>query len=40
MKLKSLTLNYEKQDRQYEYNVTLRSVRVTIVAVEKEQLLH
>ena len=25
-----------KQDRQYTYNVTLRRVRVTVVAVEKQ----
>jgi len=28
--------NYIKQDRQYTYNVKLRRVRVTIVAVEKQ----
>jgi hypothetical protein len=28
--------NIFKQDRQYTYNVTLRRVRATIVAVEKQ----
>jgi len=28
------------QDRQCTYNVTLRRVRVTTVAVEKQQVLH
>ena len=30
---------YATQDRQYTYNVTLRCVRVTIVAVEKESYI-
>ena len=29
-----------KQDRQRKYNVALRHVRVTIVAVEKQDVLH
>jgi hypothetical protein len=29
-----------KHDRQCTYNVTLRSVREAIVAVEKKELLH
>jgi hypothetical protein len=31
---------YSKQDRQSAYNVTLRRVRVTIVAVEKQYVTH
>ena len=35
------TLRIFKQDRlQWTYNVTMRHVRVTIVAVEKQELLH
>jgi hypothetical protein len=29
-----------EQDRQYTYNVTFRHVRVTIVAMEKQLLIH
>jgi len=29
-----------KQDRKCTYNVTLRRVRVTIVTVEKQEVLH
>jgi hypothetical protein len=29
-----------QQDRQYTHNVTLRRVRATIVAMEKQYLLH
>jgi hypothetical protein len=31
---------YEIQDGQYTFNVTMRSVRATIVAVEKQYLQH
>jgi len=33
-------LHQFKQERQYSYNVTLRRVRATIVAVEKQYVLH
>ena len=29
-----------EQDRQYTYNVTLRRVRATIIAVDKQQVLY
>jgi hypothetical protein len=32
-------LNF-KQDSQYTYNVTLRHVRLTVVVVEKQYVLH
>ena len=36
----SIIAQRTKQDRQCTYNVTLRRVRATTVAVEKQQMLH
>jgi len=38
--LLSFVFSYIKQDRQCTYNVTLRHVRATIVAVERQQVLY
>jgi len=35
-----LSAVYSKQSRKYKYNVTLRRVRVPIVAVEEQEVLH
>ena len=36
----SVTVNREKQDRQYRYNALLQRVFVTVLALEKQCVLH
>jgi len=39
-RIEQLTLTRKQQDKQWTYNVTFRRVGATIVAVEKQWVLH